>query len=417
MDQDRFGPDDEPDDDGLRLIGGDDDLPHWGDPSGASPAVGDDGDSWNALGSAPRWRGAAGDYDDADDIRHLAEVHEMPTAGYGDDLEFDPPMLPPDTDHDADEFGAVPVVRPGTGPHAKVGGPPRGRRGPGGGAPGGGAGAGGSDRNVPMAVATGVGLAVVAAIVLLIGEGLAVAFITILLVMAAAEFFNAVRRVSYHPATLVGLATVAALPAAVYWRGPAAYPIVLFLAMVAAVLWYLVGVSDERPVPNLAVTFFGIFYIGVLGSTAALLLSFPKGSGMLLAPIIATVGYDVGGWLVGRSAGRSPLSAASPNKTVEGLVGGAITAIALTVAVVGLGEIDPWGANNGSMSDAILLGIVVAIVAPIGDLAESMIKRDLGIKDMGTILPGHGGLLDRFDSLLFVLPAAYCAALVLDVGF
>jgi phosphatidate cytidylyltransferase len=190
---------------------------------------------------------------------------------------------------------------------------------------------------------------------------------------------------------------------------------VLFLIVVFAMLWYLLGVSDERPVPNLGVTMLGIMYIGMLGSFAALLLTFPDGIGLLIAPIVAAVGYDLGAFLVGRSAGRSPLSDASPNKTVEGLVGGCIAAIAATVAIIGIGGVEPWGDGAGSLSDTIILGIVAAVAAPLGDLCESLLKRDLGVKDMGTILPGHGGLLDRFDSLLFVLPASYCTALVLDI--
>ncbi len=99
----------------------------------------------------------------------------------------------------------------------------------------------------------------------------------------------------------------------------------------------------------------------------------------------------------------------SPNKTYEGLAGGMLMAI--LAAVVICGRFVPWD----DLGDSIKLGIVVAIAAPLGDLCESMIKRDLGIKDMGTILPGHGGILDRFDALLFVLPAVYYLARVADI--
>ena len=88
----------------------------------------------------------------------------------------------------------------------------------------------------------------------------------------------------------------------------------------------------------------------------------------------------------------------SPNKTYEGLAGGML--VAVLAAVVICGRFVPWD----DLGDSIKLGVVVAIAAPLGDLCESMIKRDLGIKDMGTILPGHGGVLDRFDALLFVPP-------------
>ena len=85
---------------------------------------------------------------------------------------------------------------------------------------------------------------------------------------------------------------------------------------------------------------------------------------------------------------------------MEGLVGGCAVAVGASVGITGL--IHPW-----HLTTALGLGLIVAVVAPCGDLFESMIKRDLGVKDMGSILPGHGGMLDRIDALLFVLPAAY----------
>ena len=102
--------------------------------------------------------------------------------------------------------------------------------------------------------------------------------------------------------------------------------------------------------------------------------------------------------------GRTPLlPRISPNKTVEGLVGGGITAIVLG-AMVGA-VLHPWA--DFGIGAGIVLGILVAITAPLGDLVESMIKRDLGVKDLGSFLPGHGGFLDRFDAILFVLPVAF----------
>ena len=138
------------------------------------------------------------------------------------------------------------------------------------------------------------------------------------------------------------------------------------------------------------------------GIAIDLKLAAPDGIGMLTGAIIATVAYDVGAYFVGRQFGKTPLSPSSPNKTMEGLVGGAAAAVVVSVIVLGIVGVFPW--DTGS---ALILGLAVAIVAPVGDLCESMLKRDLGLKDMGSILPGHGGLLDRFDALLFVLPVTY----------
>ncbi|MBM3663709.1 MAG: CDP-archaeol synthase, partial [Actinobacteria bacterium] len=113
-----------------------------------------------------------------------------------------------------------------------------------------------------------------------------------------------------------------------------------------------------------------------------------------------------------RSMGRTPLSDASPNKTVEGLIGGFITSVVVVVIVVGFFGIAPIG---GSFPRVFVFALLCALAAPLGDLVESLIKRDVGVKDMGGVLPGHGGVLDRFDGLLFVLPVAYFVTLLFDV--
>lgn len=408
----------------LRIIppestGGDEvELPHWTAPaSGEQEAVSDappddSAETWNALStSGPRWRDAGSDFDEADDIRLLAEDHPQASGVgatdsatgeqfFGDEDTFNPTLMPPGASG-AQDIPPAPPLPPPAAPEGVEPQPAPSEK--------------GRDRDMGTAIITGLVLAGVAVVCFLIGSGITAAFATLLLLVAGAEFFNSVHKVGYQPATLLGLAAIGGLSGAVYWRGVAAYPIVLFLIVVFAMLWYLLGVSDERPVPNLGVTMLGVMYVGMLGSFAALLLAQPDGIGLLLAPVIAAVGYDVGAFLVGRSAGKSPLSDASPNKTVEGLVGGCIAAIAATVAIVGIGGIEPWGDTPGSLSDTIILAIVAAIAAPLGDLCESVLKRDLGVKDMGNILPAHGGLLDRFDSLLFVMPASFCAALLLDI--
>jgi phosphatidate cytidylyltransferase len=112
---------------------------------------------------------------------------------------------------------------------------------------------------------------------------------------------------------------------------------------------------------------------------------------------------------VGASVGKTPLREwVSPNKTIEGAIGGAIATLVALVVV---------GSQNGtwnSMGEWIALAIVISVMAPIGDLVESMFKRNLDVKDFGSLIAGHGGVLDRFDGFLFVLPAAYYLMLVLQ---
>ena len=123
------------------------------------------------------------------------------------------------------------------------------------------------------------------------------------------------------------------------------------------------------------------------------------------------VANDVGALFIGSAAGKTPLRQwISPNKTVEGFIGGAIMTI-LAMVVVGVADkSDTWN----STGDLIILGIVVAITAPLGDLTESMFKRNLDIKDFGSIVKGHGGVLDRFDGFLFTLPAVYYLSILLE---
>ena len=272
-----------------------------------------------------------------------------------------------------------------------------------------------SDRRLGPAILTGAVLCAVAIVCFWVSPILVLVLLCVLMVLAAGEFFGALRQVGYQPATLVGLVAAVGLPVAVYWRGAEAYPLAIGLVVMAALLWHLVGVTSERPVPNVAVTLFGVGYVAVLGSFGALMLTYENGTGLLFGAVVGTVGYDIGAWIVGRLFGRTALSKASPNKTVEGLIGGLVLAVVACAVVMGVGRIDPWGDNPGSVSHALVLGVVVAVAATLGDLSESMIKRDLGIKDMGNLLPGHGGVLDRFDGLLFAMPVTWGLALLIDV--
>jgi phosphatidate cytidylyltransferase len=281
-----------------------------------------------------------------------------------------------------------------------------------------GGGSGGAGRDVPMAIAVGVGFALLALIVFGLGPKFTAVLIAGVVAIAAAELLNVLRQAGYQPAILLGVAATAALPLAVYYKGEVAIPVTLFLTVVFGLLWYLTGAGgDDRPVIGLSSTLFGVCWIGLLGSFAALMLVLPTtadgvgdpGIGILLVAILGTVGYDVGGFAVGRNAGTRPLSAASPNKTVEGLIGGVIGAVLVTVVASML--IAPF--KEADFSAVLLLAVGVAVAAPLGDLCESLVKRDLDVKDMSSILPGHGGFLDRFDALLFVLPVVYYLARIL----
>jgi phosphatidate cytidylyltransferase len=217
---------------------------------------------------------------------------------------------------------------------------------------------------------------------------------------------------------LAGIAACVAAPLAAYWIGDAALPLVITFAFLATSVGFLGASSVQSgPMPNVAITSMAVVWIGLLGSYAALILRFSTSSGLpenigtdtLFLVVAGVIANDVGALLVGSSAGRRPLREwVSPGKTVEGFVGGAIASI-VVVMVIGT-QSDTWN----SFGEWLLLGVIISVMGPLGDLVESMFKRNLDIKDFGTVVPGHGGVLDRFDSYLFVLPAAYYALLVFE---
>jgi phosphatidate cytidylyltransferase len=273
----------------------------------------------------------------------------------------------------------------------------------------------GPGRSVPVAIVTGVGFFALTLLCFALGSVATVALATVVVVLAAAECYAALRRTGRRPATLLGLVATAGVMVSVYAKGITALPLVIVLLVVTSMIWYLVGAERGSQVEGVTSTILGFAWVGILGSFAALMLApsqYPHRHGVafMLGAVVATIGADVGALAIGSWLGRHPLAPRiSPQKTWEGAIGGAVIAIALSIAITA--HVHPW-----TVGKAVVLGVVVAVVAPIGDLCESMIKRDLGLKDMGSLLPGHGGILDRVDALLFVLPATYYLVRVLHLG-
>jgi CDP-diglyceride synthetase len=269
--------------------------------------------------------------------------------------------------------------------------------------------------SIGLRVGTGVAAAVVALLAFKAGTVASLVLVVLVVTFAAGECFGVLRRAGYHPATLLGLVGTVSLTVGAYTKGVAALPLVLVLITVFTLIWYLFGVERGSPVAGTAATLLTVGWVSLLGAYGGLLLSpstFPDRHGIafLLGAIIATVANDVGALVVGGWLGRTPLAPSiSPNKTWEGLLGG--TVFTIVISAVAVGAIHPWSASN-----AALLGVVVSVVAPLGDLCESLLKRDLRLKDMGSLLPGHGGVLDRVDALLFVLPATYYLVRALNIA-
>jgi phosphatidate cytidylyltransferase len=258
---------------------------------------------------------------------------------------------------------------------------------------------------------TGGVLAAVAILAFVIGRAGTAVLVTVIVAAAAFELFEGFRRAGFQPATLLALLGSLSMVGIAYNHGERAFPLVTAVVVAFTLFWYLAKVVHARPMVNAAVTIFGFSYVGLLGGFAGLLLVFPDGVGMVVGLALCAVAYDVAGYFVGSRMGHRPLMPdVSPNKTLEGLAGGmaASVVMGIIIAIVGL---HPWN----DLGHGLLLGIVVAVFAPLGDLVESMLKRDLGLKDFGTILPGHGGVLDRFDAMLFCLPAVYYLVVALGL--
>jgi phosphatidate cytidylyltransferase len=274
---------------------------------------------------------------------------------------------------------------------------------------------GGSSRDVRTAVVTGIAVGVLALLAFKLGPLVSLLVVIATIGLAAVEIFAVLRRAGYRPATLLGLTATVALLIGAYNKGEAAIPLMVAMTLVFSLLWYFVGATRARPTINVAVTLLGFVWVGVLGSYAALLLNptlhpHRRGVAFLFGAVLATVAYDVASFFFGSQFGRRPLAPGiSPNKTWEGLIAGMASAVFISVLIVG--NVHPWSFKRG-----LALGLVVAVAAPLGDLCESMVKRDIGVKDMGSLLPGHGGLLDRFDAMLFVLPSVYYLVRLLKIG-
>lgn len=262
-------------------------------------------------------------------------------------------------------------------------------------------------RNLPAAI--GVGLALGAAIVVPLFFYLP----AFLAVIAAAvgigiwEMARAVRRAGAHP-PLVPLIAGGVLTIALAWfAGPDALSLGLLVTVLGTMIWRLGDGPGNYQRDLTAATLIAV-YVPFLGGFAAMLAAAPDdGHLRVLATLVAVVLSDTGGYAAGVAFGKHPMAPTiSPKKSWEGFAGSVTAAAAGSALLLWLLlDVAPWWGA--------VFGLAIAGAAVLGDLAESMIKRDLGVKDMSNLLPGHGGLMDRLDSILFAVPTAYLLLAVL----
>ena len=205
---------------------------------------------------------------------------------------------------------------------------------------------------------------------------------------------------AWRPVSVVGFAALAAMVFAARSGGQGG---VLEVAMAAVPVALVLVLAREQPRPTVAIggTLLGVYWIGLAFGHTELLRQLPHGNGVLIDVLVGTFVGDTAAYAGGRLFGRRQLAPrVSPGKTVEGLVCGMLGAI-LAVFIAGLYQ--TWLTQG----DALLLGVAVAVMGPLGDLFESVVKRDAGAKDAGTLFGAHGGALDRLDAALFTVVAGY----------
>ncbi|MGH3187640.1 MAG: phosphatidate cytidylyltransferase [Streptosporangiaceae bacterium] len=274
------------------------------------------------------------------------------------------------------------------GPPGKGQSPPRGNR---------------AGRNLPAAIGVGAVLGGLAVLTLLTVKATFLLYMGAALVVALAELTGAFAKRDIQIPVIPVAAGGGAVVTCEYWLGPRAALAALALTVIVIFVWRLPGGSTGY-VKDVTAGVFALAYLPFLASFVAAMLAEADGPRRVLTFVILTICSDIGGYFAGITLGRGrrhPMSPViSPKKTWEGLAGSVVACLAAGAVCVPL-------LLHGQAWQGLLTGAAAVLAATLGDLIESMIKRDLDIKDMGTLLPGHGGILDRLDSLLVCAPVVW----------
>ncbi|MFH8338103.1 phosphatidate cytidylyltransferase [Streptomyces sp. AM6-12] len=265
-------------------------------------------------------------------------------------------------------------------------------------------------RDLGAAIGVGVGLGVVIIASLFIVKAVFVGVIAVAVVVGLWELTSRLQERKEIKAPLVPLAVGgAAMVVAGYVRGAEGAWVAMALTALAVLVWRMTE-PPEGYLKDVTAAVFAAFYVPFLATFVALMLTAADGPWRVLTFLLLTVVSDTGAYAVGWRFGKHKLAPRiSPGKTREGLLG------AVSFSMVAGALCMQFLIDGGHWWQGLLLGLAVAASATLGDLGESMIKRDLGIKDMGTLLPGHGGIMDRLDSLLPTAPVVWLL-LVVFVG-
>ena len=258
-------------------------------------------------------------------------------------------------------------------------------------------------RNLPAAIGVGAVLGGLAVLTLLTIKATFLLYMGAALVVALAELTGAFAKRDIQIPVIPIAAGGSAVLTCQYWLGPQAALAALALTVIVVFVWRLPGGSTGY-VKDVTAGVFAVAYLPFLASFVAAMLAEHDGPRRVLTFVILTICSDIGGYFAGITLGRGshhPMAPViSPKKTWEGLAGSVVACLIAGAVCVPL-------LLHGHAWQGLLTGAAAVLAATLGDLVESIIKRDLDIKDMGTLLPGHGGILDRLDSLLVCAPVVW----------
>ncbi len=236
--------------------------------------------------------------------------------------------------------------------------------------------------------------------------------VDMIIILGLFEFYKMMEAKGLRPYKWIGVLSGGALPWYLFFRQGIYANVLLTLTFIAVMIAELIRKDKGHAVYHISVTIFGVLYVSWLGSHLMLLRELPiiagldYAAGFTFVIIVFTLTWccDTGAYIFGKMFGRRKLfPSISPGKTVEGALGGTFLSIVGILIARGLME------TQLGIVDAVALAIAASVIGQLGDLVESMIKRDAKLKDSSTAIPGHGGILDRFDSLLFTAPLIYYA--------
>jgi len=263
----------------------------------------------------------------------------------------------------------------------------------------------GAGRNLPMAILVGVGLAGIIVASLYTYRPSFVIVVALASVIGVYELVTAISTVEARPPLVLLVVEALAIDVAAWFRGPDGLVGALLLSIIGVAIWRL-GDGATGYLRDVAAGVFVAVYLPFLAGFAILLAHAEDGAPRVVLFVAAVVCSDTGGYAAGVLLGRHPMAPTiSPKKSWEGFLGSVIACCVCGALVMELTFHQQWW-------QGLVFGLAIAVTATLGDLGESMIKRDLGLKDMGKLLPGHGGVMDRLDSLL---PCAAVAYLLLSV--